>query len=169
MAALPMKLDIAEDQLPFCDAEYLAPQLYRTLSDLVPARPPLRPTRAIKYSRRVNLAFSLLNEDSTLGAGAYDWDVEGAIAGQSCINWREMRLCAKHPSCCIATIEPFLAPLRDLYDFGIESQIVYHAPLKSAPIQEESGDWLVTKEHMKTFVNNEQWTLGGLPRCRQTK
>lgn len=58
------------------------------------------------------------------------------------------------------SLEPYLAPLRDLYDFAIESQIVYHAPLKSAPIQTETGEWMVTKEHMKTFVNNEQWTLG---------
>lgn len=56
-------------------------------------------------------------------------------------------------------IDPFLAPLRDLYEFSIETQIVFHAPLKSAPVQTAEG-WTVTKEHMKTFVNNEQWTLG---------
>jgi hypothetical protein len=60
----------------------LAAQIYTALSDLVPARPNPRPARAIKYSRRVNLAFSLLNEDSTLGGGAFDWDIEAAIASE---------------------------------------------------------------------------------------
>lgn len=65
----------------------LAAQIYTALSDLVPARPNPRPARAIKYSRRVNLAFSLLNEDSTLGGGAFDWDIEAAIASEQLLDY----------------------------------------------------------------------------------
>ena len=86
-------------------------------------------------------------------------------------------------------MKPHLEPLRDVFNFTIESQILYHAPLSFEPTygpvppqdvvlpsgvespdaveivkDELSGNvdeaWQVGEEEMKVFVNSEKWSLG---------
>ena len=86
-------------------------------------------------------------------------------------------------------MKPHLEPLRDVFNFTIESQILYHAPLSFEPAygpvppqhialpsgvespdaveivkDELSGNvdeaWQVGEEEMKVFVNSEKWSLG---------
>ena len=85
-------------------------------------------------------------------------------------------------------ILPHLEPLKDVFRFNMESQILYHAPLSFEPrrgsaddgeglpsiggfasveaSEAETGDgvstWWVGEEEMKIFVNSESWSLGQL-------
>lgn len=120
-----------------------AERIYHALSDLVPAVPPERPSRAFtSVNGKFTLAFSLLNEgrgDGRDGTTVMDWEIEQALQ---------------------TYLEPVLRPLESVYEFTIESQILYQAPLKTSPIQTpDHSSWLITQDHMKTFVNSEQWTL----------
>ena len=60
---------------------------------------------------------------------------------------------------------PHLEPLKDVFNFTIESQVLYHAPLSFEPNMGTAADgepaWLVTEDNAKTFVNSEKWSLGG--------
>ena len=65
-------------------------------------------------------------------------------------------------------------PLREVFNFDVESQILYHAPLSFLPspaskIHLETGGssigsdirgTLISEEEMKIFVNSESWSLG---------
>lgn len=65
---------------------------------------------------------------------------------------------------------PHLEPLKPVFNFTIESQILYHAPLSFEPQQgiapdtdlnrEGNGAWLIGEEDAKIFVNSERWSLG---------
>ncbi|KAK1922767.1 phosphatidylinositol-glycan biosynthesis class S protein [Papiliotrema laurentii] len=94
--------------------------------------PPAIPLRALKYSPNVTLSFVLLNEDSTVGSYVRDWDVEAAIKDH---------------------LAPHLSELADVFNFTIESQILYHAPLSFSPTygQIESA-W----SHSETSVEGTQ-------------
>lgn len=106
-----------------------------SLMALVPSRPPEIPLRAIKYQPNITLSFVLLNEDSAEGGYVRSWDIREAIAGgsrsQSSIPgieliWVFKLTRAEH-------IQPHLDPLRDIFNFTIESQVLYHAPLSFEP------------------------------------
>ncbi|KIO23158.1 hypothetical protein M407DRAFT_78419, partial [Tulasnella calospora MUT 4182] len=93
--------------------------------------------RVTQYAPRYRLAFSLLNEDASLGGGATGWDIEEALARY---------------------IEPTLRQLSQLHNFTIESQVQYHAPLAFEPQQVADG-FRVGDEDLKVFVNSAEWTL----------
>lgn len=95
--------------------------------------------------------------------------------------WLLSALTAEH-------IAPHLEPLKDVFNFTIESQVLYHAPLSFEPSfgrlaqpevpelpDSDQGDaveivkdalsageegWQVGEEDMKVFVNSEKWSLG---------
>lgn len=53
-----------------------------------------------------------------------------------------------------------------MFNFSIESQVLYHAPLAFEPLRakEDGSDaegWIVDEDGMKMFVS-ERWTLGAL-------
>lgn len=63
-------------------------QLVNTLSGLI--LPNMRSARSeshrvVKYSPRLRLAFSLLNEDASSGGGVFSWEVKDSIDGESAI------------------------------------------------------------------------------------
>ncbi|ORX39337.1 phosphatidylinositol-glycan biosynthesis class S protein [Kockovaella imperatae] len=74
--------------------------------------PPTVPLRALKYAPNITLSFVVLNEDSTEGSFVQSWDISSAINDH---------------------ILPHLEPLKDIFKFDIESQILYHAPLTFEP------------------------------------
>ncbi|WWC63970.1 uncharacterized protein I303_106576 [Kwoniella dejecticola CBS 10117] len=86
--------------------------LINSILSLYPADPPAIPLRALKYSPNITLSFVLLNEDSSAGSYVRSWDIDGAIQ--------------EH-------FVPHLEPLKDIFNFTIESQILYHAPLTFDP------------------------------------
>ncbi|OWZ74350.1 hypothetical protein AYX14_00290 [Cryptococcus neoformans] len=90
--------------------------LINAILSVYPPRPPEIPLRALKYTPNVTLSFVLLNEDATQGDYVHSWDIEGAI--------RDHFL-------------PHLEPLRPIFNFTIESQILYHAPLSFEPSYSE--------------------------------
>lgn len=66
---------------------------------------------------------------------------------------------------------PHLEPLAPVFNFSVESQVLYHAPLAFEPlhamnaVSEDGSDapakeeWIVDEDGMKMFVS-ERWTLG---------
>ncbi|WRT69116.1 uncharacterized protein IL334_006100 [Kwoniella shivajii] len=86
--------------------------LINSLLSLYPAQPPMIPLRSLKYSPNITLSFVLLNEDSSQGSYARSWSIESAIQDH---------------------FIPQLEPLKDIFNFTIESQILYHAPLTFSP------------------------------------
>ncbi|KAL7422966.1 GPI transamidase component [Cryptotrichosporon argae] len=140
----------------------------RALLDLSPHYEHNVPLRALAYAPNVTLSFVLLNEDAAAGSYVRAWDVERAIDYH---------------------IRPHLGPLVHVFNFSIESQILYHAPLSFEPsrttlqgstqalldaaatdadaeaaaqaaVDEAAhGSWVVTEEDAKVFVNSERWSL----------
>lgn len=53
---------------------------------------------------------------------------------------------------------PHLEPLAPVFNFSIESQVLYHAPLTFEPTRREDGTWVIDDEHMKIFIS-ERWSL----------
>ncbi|GAA5970980.1 hypothetical protein JCM11641_004533 [Rhodosporidiobolus odoratus] len=96
--------------------------------------------RAVKFSPRYKLVFSLLNEDSAAGGAVLDWDLPALIDSR---------------------LRPFLSSLAPLYDFTIESQVQYFAPL-AVPLHEDAAreGTFVKEEDLRAFVNNAEWNLG---------
>ncbi|KAH8922175.1 hypothetical protein BT69DRAFT_1351086 [Atractiella rhizophila] len=100
---------------------------------------PAKDRRVLPYSKDVELVFSLLNEDSSVGGGIMDWDVNLALRDQ---------------------ILPVLSALEPLHNFSIETQISYYAPLSIQPIfDQEEQNWMVEEEDLKAFVNSAEWNL----------
>jgi phosphatidylinositol glycan class S len=91
---------------------------------LYPSEPPEIPLRAIKYSPNVTLSFVLLNEDAAEGKYAQGWDIEAAIRG---------RPCRRRGAHVLDHFAPHLDALRPVFNFTIESQVLYHAPLSFEP------------------------------------
>ncbi|WVR09020.1 hypothetical protein IAU60_006080 [Kwoniella sp. DSM 27419] len=86
--------------------------LINSILSLFPDQPPIIPLRALKYSPNITLSFVLLNEDAAEGNYVRDWDIEDAIRDH---------------------IMPHIQPLQQVYNFTIESQVLYHAPLAFEP------------------------------------
>lgn len=97
-----------------------------SLLSLFPLQYPELPLRAIKYQPNITLSFVLLNEDSAEGGYVRSWDIQEAIEGRS--TGPEGR-----PDAESEHIQPHLEPLRDIFNFTIESQVLYHAPLSFEP------------------------------------
>ncbi|WWC91140.1 uncharacterized protein L201_006081 [Kwoniella dendrophila CBS 6074] len=91
--------------------------LINSILSLYPADPPTIPLRALKYSPNITLSFVLLNEDSSEGSYVRSWDIDTAVQDH---------------------FLPQLQPLKDIFNFTIESQILYHAPLTFDPKPTES-------------------------------
>lgn len=107
------------------------------IHNLLPAHLPTVPNRALAYQPNVTLSFVVLNEDASEGSYVDGWDVEAAIR--------------EH-------VKPTLEPLAPLFNFSIESQVLYHAPLTFEPTRQEDGSWAVDDEQIKVFVS-EHWNL----------
>ncbi|WVQ63839.1 uncharacterized protein L199_001995 [Kwoniella botswanensis] len=86
--------------------------MINSILSLYPPDPPTIPLRALKYSPNITLSFVLLNEDSTEGSYVRSWEIDDAIQ--------------EH-------FIPHLEPLKDIFNFTIESQILHHAPLTFDP------------------------------------
>ncbi|KAK8844094.1 hypothetical protein IAR55_006888 [Kwoniella newhampshirensis] len=86
--------------------------IINSLLGLYPPDPPEIPLRALKYSPNITLSFVLLNEDSSEGSYVRSWDIEGAIRDH---------------------LLPHLELLSPIFNFTIESQLLYHAPLTFEP------------------------------------
>ena len=105
--------------------EHLKIALINSILSLFPSAPAPLPLRALKYSPNITLSFVLVNEDSAEGSYVRAWDIEGAIRGMS-LRVAGMRLTIDH-------FLPHLEPVSDVFNFTIESQILYHAPLAFEP------------------------------------
>ncbi|WWD21249.1 hypothetical protein CI109_105733 [Kwoniella shandongensis] len=86
--------------------------IINSLLGLYPPDPPEIPLRALKYSPNITLSFVLLNEDASEGSYVRSWDIESAI--------KEHFL-------------PHIEPLAPIFNFTIESQLLYQAPLTFEP------------------------------------
>lgn len=107
------------------------------IHNLLPANLPTVPNRALAYQPNVTLSFVVLNEDASEGSYVDGWDVEAAIRDH---------------------IRPSLERLSPMFNFSIESQVLYHAPLTFEPTQQEDGSWAIDDEQIKVFVS-EHWSL----------
>ncbi|KAI0298712.1 phosphatidylinositol-glycan biosynthesis class S protein-domain-containing protein [Multifurca ochricompacta] len=95
----------------------------------------------VKYAPRYRLAFTLLNGDATAGRAVIGWDVVKMIS-----RW----------------IAPILEQTSELYNFTIESQIQFYAPLAFEPQVLSNGEEVIhglTQENLKVFINSAEWTL----------
>ncbi|WVQ93157.1 hypothetical protein IAU59_000221 [Kwoniella sp. CBS 9459] len=86
--------------------------MINSILSLFPDQPPTIPLKALKYSPNITLSFVLLNEDASEGSYVRNWDIKEAVN--------------EH-------ILPHLEPLKDVFNFTIESQLLYHAPLTFEP------------------------------------
>ncbi|TYJ59055.1 hypothetical protein B9479_000044 [Cryptococcus floricola] len=97
--------------------------LINSILSVFPPNPPDLPLRALKYTPNITLSFVLLNEDATEGSYVRGWDIDQAIKDHFLAH---------------------LEPLRPVFNFTIESQILFHAPLSFEPhvglIPEEEQD-----------------------------
>lgn len=118
-------------------ATHLKIALINGIHNLLPAKLPTVPNRALAYQPNVTLSFVVLNEDASEGNYVDGWDIEAAIRDH---------------------FRPSLDPLAPLFNFSIESQVLYHAPLTFEPTQQEDGSWVVDDEEIKVFVS-EHWSL----------
>lgn len=103
----------------------------------------------------------MVNEDAADGAFVDGWDIHGALRGESADVPRSMELTVDH-------ILPHLEPLAPVFNFSVESQVLYHAPLAFEPLKSEDEgkeEWVVDEDGMKMFVS-ERWTLGKLTEYR---
>ncbi|OCF56400.1 hypothetical protein L486_06344 [Kwoniella mangroviensis CBS 10435] len=125
--------------------------MINSILSLYPPDPPTIPLRALKYSPNITLSFVLLNEDSTEGSYVRSWEIDDAIQ--------------EH-------FIPHLEPLKDIFNFTIESQILYHAPLTFDPTLSDApaiGDPQIEaaleaaregdEDAEEVFVNSERWSL----------
>ncbi|TXT13700.1 hypothetical protein VHUM_01067 [Vanrija humicola] len=112
--------------------------LINGIHNLLPAHLPGVPVRALAYRPNITLSFVLLNEDAADGSYVSGWDVEQAL--------RDHFL-------------PQITPLAPVFNFSIESQVLYHAPLTFEPDAAEAGPgWRINDEQLKVFVS-ERWSL----------
>ncbi|KZO94226.1 hypothetical protein CALVIDRAFT_581489 [Calocera viscosa TUFC12733] len=123
--------------------------LSETLRDLIAPysnmmlHPPAAESRIAQYSPTYRLAFTLLNEDASVGGAATGWEVQQALA-------QYIRLT--------------LAQLSALHNFTIESQVQYFGGLTfdpEGPLVDDKGvqRWTLSEEQMSVFVNSAEWTL----------
>ncbi|KAG8903955.1 GPI transamidase component [Tulasnella sp. 403] len=114
---------------------------------LVPPPDDAYKLRVVQYAPRYRLAFSLLNEDASVGGAARGWEIEDAIRRYLGTTLRE---------------------LNTLHNFTIESQVQFHAPLAFDPtpfrLPETSDDttpdaYVLEDDQLKVFVNSAEWTL----------
>uniref|UniRef100_D8QHB6 GPI transamidase component PIG-S n=1 Tax=Schizophyllum commune (strain H4-8 / FGSC 9210) TaxID=578458 RepID=D8QHB6_SCHCM len=90
----------------------------------------------VPFAPRYQLSFSLLNEDAADGTSMLSWPIRENIK--------------KH-------LSPTLNDLASLYNFTIESQVQFHAPLAFEPVSlREAG---LTPEQLTVFVNSAEWSL----------
>lgn len=106
------------------------------IHNLLPSRLPPIPKRALAYSPNITLSFVVLNEDASDGSYVDSWDINGALNDH---------------------VLPHLNALAPLWNFTIESQVLFHAPLTFEPTSVDDK-WVLTEDEMKTFVS-ERWTL----------
>ncbi|KZT60958.1 hypothetical protein CALCODRAFT_72762 [Calocera cornea HHB12733] len=105
--------------------------------------PPAAESRIAQYSPTYRLAFTLLNEDASVGGAAVGWEIQQALSQY---------------------IRPTLAQLSALHNFTIESQVQYFGGLTFDPLGPLSDDdgvesWRLSEEQMSVFVNSAEWTL----------
>ncbi|KAL1411135.1 GPI transamidase component [Vanrija albida] len=110
--------------------------LINGIHNLLPAHLPGVPVRALAYRPNITLSFVLLNEDAADGSYVSGWDVEAALRDH---------------------FAPHLAPLAPVFNFSVESQVLYHAPLTFDPAPEADA-WRINDEQLKVFVS-ERWSL----------
>ncbi|WOO81447.1 GPI transamidase component PIG-S [Vanrija pseudolonga] len=111
--------------------------LINGIHNLLPPHLPGIPVRALAYRPNITLSFVLVNEDAADGSYVSGWDVEGAL--------RDHFL-------------PQITPLAPVFNFSIESQVLYHAPLTFEPDHAEGDGWRINDEQLKIFVS-ERWSL----------
>ncbi|EJU02454.1 hypothetical protein DACRYDRAFT_107371 [Dacryopinax primogenitus] len=98
-------------------------------------------SRIAQYSPTYRLAFTLLNEDASVGGAATGWEIHEALSRY---------------------IHPTLTQLRDLHNFTVESQVQYFGGLTFDPQLEVSDGvqrWTLSEEQMSVFINSAEWTL----------
>ncbi|GHJ89947.1 hypothetical protein NliqN6_6349 [Naganishia liquefaciens] len=113
----------------------------KVLDELIPPVPRDIPAHAIKYTEDVRLSFVLLNEDGSTGSSFTEWHIIEAVHSY---------------------IQPVMDALAPFHKFAIESQILYHAPVKFTPAERRVGEtqaWSLSHAQAGLFVNTEQWTL----------
>ncbi|KDQ07435.1 hypothetical protein BOTBODRAFT_180713 [Botryobasidium botryosum FD-172 SS1] len=120
--------------------EALVPQIAETLQALLlPPSTSAQELRVIQYAPRYRLAFTLLNEDASVGGAIMGWEIASAINRY---------------------LSSSLERLHVLHNFTIESQVQFHAPLAFDPDTADNGkEYVLDQERLKTFVNSAEWTL----------
>ncbi|GAA5989718.1 hypothetical protein JCM10908_000606 [Rhodotorula pacifica] len=95
--------------------------------------------RAVKFSPRYKLAFTLLNEDSAAGSAVLSWDAHSLLSDSAA---------------------PLLASLAPIHNFTVETQVQYFAPLavELHHMDGEQGTY-VEEADLRAFVNNAEWNL----------
>ncbi|KAL1704830.1 phosphatidylinositol-glycan biosynthesis class S protein-domain-containing protein [Schizophyllum commune] len=91
----------------------------------------------VPFAPRYQLSFSLLNEDAADGTSMLSWPIRENIR--------------RH-------LTPTLNDLANLYNFTIESQVQFHAPLAFEP-KVGAKDAGLTPEQLTVFVNSAEWSL----------
>lgn len=130
----------------------------------------LPPSSSVKaqYAARYRLAFSLLNEDSSVGDFAYDWDIDRAIHSEL---FDHKIMDNTQPQHLKEYLSPTMNELSVLHNFTIESQVQYHAPLAyelpSVNSSEKQMEYELGPDQLKTFVNSAEWTLGVITSATQ--
>lgn len=117
--------------------------------------------RVVKFSPQYKLAFTLLNEDSTLGSAILDWDAPTLIRSTSSSSRSFQVTGSDAPNGFSGSIGPLLGSLAPLHNFTIETQAQYFAPLavELHHKYDEAGAY-VDEADLKAFVNNAEWNLG---------
>ncbi|KNZ51356.1 uncharacterized protein VP01_3989g1 [Puccinia sorghi] len=103
---------------------------------------PATNSRVIKYSSRLKLVFSLMNEDCTQPSFIRSWSIKHAIQ---------------------LYLEEVLASLAPLHNITCQTQILQHSPLAFEPTVLSTGDaptYVVEQEELKAFINDADWNLG---------
>ncbi|KAL1677982.1 phosphatidylinositol-glycan biosynthesis class S protein-domain-containing protein [Schizophyllum commune] len=92
----------------------------------------------VPFAPRYQLSFSLLNEDAADGMSMLSWPIRENIR--------------RH-------LTPTLSDLANLYNFTIESQVQFHAPLAFEPVHLRPKEAGLTPEQLTVFVNSAEWSL----------
>ncbi|KAL1718042.1 phosphatidylinositol-glycan biosynthesis class S protein-domain-containing protein [Schizophyllum commune] len=92
----------------------------------------------VPFAPRYQLSFSLLNEDAADGTSMLSWPIRENIR--------------RH-------LTPTLNDLANLYNFTIESQVQFHAPLAFEPVPLRPKEAGLTPEQLTVFVNSAEWSL----------
>jgi GPI-anchor transamidase subunit S len=128
-----------------------ASELAETLINLIS---PKSDSRAVEYSSRYRLAFSLLNEDAATGNFIAGWDIQPAL-NRKLLSHLFLQL--------VKTYKGYIAPILDrvsqLHNFTVESQVQFHAPLAFKVRELENGHRGLSYEDLTVFVNSAEWTL----------